>query len=125
MELKAGVSKLSLLALVSILVGGAVGYGPTVISNKPGEIRVASGRATVTGSNLSGERNFIRYTLRQDETPLSRKAAKRMADGFGVSVDAIFNANPGQREKDVMKTDSNQVRIPLQPEVRTPLTRSQ
>lgn len=118
MELEPKKLILIVCAVSSALIGKALILGPTVISNKPARLLIGSGQRVTSDQNSGSERNYIRYTLGSDKSELSIPATKVLANRFGISVGAIFNAND-QREQETLSADNHQIRIPLQP-IRNP-----
>lgn len=86
--------------------------GPGRIADRYTESTPSVGQRLPENPRFASERNFFRYTSTKNQ--LSRdEVARRLVSRFGISVDAIFNANT-QREAQVLKPDvDNHIRIPL------------
>ncbi len=86
--------------------------GPSQVAGRHAEATPSQGQRLPENPHFASERNFFRYTSTKNQ--LSRAdVAKRLASRFGISIEAIFNAN-SQREAQVLKPDAdNNIRIPL------------
>lgn len=96
-----------------ILIACLITQGPTRISDKPNVGHIANGSPITRKANFAAERNFVYYKVQSGQTPLQHTAVERLARKFGISSDALYNAN-NQRGKSSLDIDSlNRVRIPL------------
>jgi hypothetical protein len=106
---------LKLLAILSvaIIISILIYLGPMQVSVKPYQLHVVPGQVFDKRSKFNAQRNFINYKTKPEQSSLPRPAVESLGKRFGVSVEAIFNANNQRGKQSLDVKDSLSIRIPL------------
>lgn len=105
--------KLMVIISVAIIISILIYSGPMQITTKPDQMRVVLGQVFAKRTKFNAQRNFINYTIKPGQLSLPRPVIENLGRRFGVSVDAIFNANDQRGKPSLDVKDSSHIRIPL------------